>query len=386
MGDALIDGIAAACLLLAMLGCIYTLFAVFVVRRFAATRLPVGATHPGVTILKPLRGAESALSTNLASFCEQDYRGPMQVLFGVADPADAAIPVVDALIRDRPSADLRLCMTTGARGANPKVANLAAMQGEIAHDIVVIADSDIAVERDYLARLIAVLERPGVGLVTCLYRGKPHGGVWARLAAMAIDYRFLPDVLVGLALGFARPCFGSTIALGRETLRAIGGFDAFRDKLADDYAMGAAVRAAGLKVAIPPLIVRHGFSERSAFDLLRHELRWARTLRAASPSGYAGLAMTHPLPYALLGAIFGGAGAFGLTAVVAAIACRLVLHVQVDHTLGVRSRSGWLGPPRDLIAFAVYVGSFFIGVVSWRGHRYRVRADGTLLPLGDQQA
>jgi ceramide glucosyltransferase len=72
--------------------------------------------------------------------------------------------------------------------------------------------------------------------------------------------------------------------------------------------------------------------------------------------------------------------------VVLAIACRLVLQVQVDHTLGMRARSGWLGPARDLIAFAVYVGSFFVGVVSWRGHRYRVRADGTLLPLGDQQA
>jgi len=386
MRDALIEGIALACLLLAMLGCIHALVAAFVVRRFAARPVAVAATHPGVTILKPLRGAEPALFANLASFCEQDYRGPVQVLFGVADPDDASIAVVDALIRDRPAADLRLCMTTGARGANPKVANLAAMQSAIAHDIVVIADSDIAVDRDYLARLIAALERPGVGLVTCLYRGEAHGGLWARLAAMAIDYRFLPDVLVGLALGLARPCFGSTIALRRETLRAIGGFDAFVEQLADDYAIGAAVRAAGLTVAIPPLIVRHGFSERTAFELLRHELRWARTLRAASPAGYAGLAITHPLPCALSWAILGGAGTLGWTVVAAAIACRLVLHVQVDHTLGARSRSGWLGPARDLLAFAVYVASFFVGVVSWRGHRYRVRADGTLLPLGDQKA
>jgi len=386
MHDPLIDGIALACLLLGAFGCIHALVAALVVRRFAAERVAVAATHPGVTVLKPLRGAEPALSANLASFCEQDYHGPVQMLFGVADPADAAVAVVDALIRDRPAADLRLCMTTGACGANPKVANLAAMQGAIAHDIVVIADSDIAVDRDYLARLVAALERPGVGVVTCLYRGEPHGGVWARLAAMAIDYRFLPDVLVGLALGLARPCFGSTIALRRDTLRAIGGFDTFVDKLADDYAIGAAVRAAGLKVVIPPLIVRHGFSERSAGELLRHELRWARSLRAASPVGYAGLAITHPLPYALLGAMTGAAGAIGWAVVVLAIACRLVLQVQVDHTLGMRARSGWLGPARDLIAFAVYVGSLFVGVVSWRGHRYRVRADGTLLPLGDQQA
>lgn len=386
MGDMLIEGLALAFLLLAMLGCIHALVAVFVVRRFGAQRMAGAAAHPAVTILKPLRGAEPALAANLASFCEQDYDGPVQVLFGIQDPADAAISIVDALIRDRPAADLRLCMTTAARGANPKVANLAAMQGEIAHDIVVIADSDIAVDRDYLARLVAALHRPGVGLVTCLYRGEPHGGLWARLAAMAIDYRFLPDVLVGLALGLARPCFGSTIALRRETLRAIGGFDAFVDQLADDYAIGAAVRATGLTVAIPPLIVRHGFSERTAVELLRHELRWARTLRAASPAGYAGLAITHPVPCALIGAILGSGGVRGWIVVIVALACRLVLHVQVDHTLGARSRSIWLGPARDVVAFAVYVASFFVGVVSWRGHRYSVRADGTLQPLGDQKA
>jgi ceramide glucosyltransferase len=386
MLDMLIEGLALGCLLLAVLGCIHALVAVFVVRHFGAQRMAGAAAHPAVTILKPLRGAEPALAANLASFCEQDYHGPVQVLFGIQDPADAAIPIVGALIRDRPAADLRLCMTTAARGANPKVANLAAMQGEIAHDIVVIADSDIAVDRDYLARLIAALEGPGVGLVTCLYRGEPHGGLWARLAAMAIDYRFLPDVLVGLALGLARPCFGSTIALRRETLRAIGGFDAFIDQLADDYAIGAAVRATGLTVAIPPLIVRHGFSERTAVELLRHELRWARTLRAASPAGYAGLAITHPLPCALIGAILGGAAAAGWAVVIAALACRLVLHVQVDHTLGARPRSILLGPARDVVAFAVYVASFFVGVVSWRGHRYSVRADGTLQPLGDQKA
>src|SRR4051812_22155609 len=158
MHDALIDGIALACLLLAVLGCVHALVAAFVVRRFAAKGFTDATTHPGVTVLKPLRGAEPALSAHLASFCEQDYRGPVQMLFSVADPANAAVAVVGALIRDRPAADMRLCMTTGACGANPKVASLAAMQRAIAHDIVVIADSDIAVDRDYLARLIAALE------------------------------------------------------------------------------------------------------------------------------------------------------------------------------------------------------------------------------------
>src|SRR5207244_11404939 len=114
---------------------------------------------------------------------------------------------------DRPGADLRLVVSTHPAGPNPKVATLTGWQGRIRHDVVVLSDSDVSVERNYLARAVATLAQPGVGLVTCLYRGTPVPSVWARLASMAIDYDFLPNVLVGLALGLARPCLGSTIAV-----------------------------------------------------------------------------------------------------------------------------------------------------------------------------
>ena len=377
--------IAILCFALAAGGCLHALAAAARVRRFKPEGEPALADFPGVTILKPVRGAEAGLYENLASFCEQDYHAAAQVIFGVHDPRDPAVAVVERLIARHPGHDFELRITDVTRGPNPKVANLMGMQASIRHDIVVIADSDIAVPRDYLSRTVAALGRPGVGLVTYLYRGDVHGGLWARLAAMAIDYHFLPNVLVGLAMGLARPCFGATIALKRETLAAIGGFDAFIAHLADDNAIGEAVRQAGLSVAIPPLVVRHTCAERDAGELLRHELRWARTLRAASPWGYAGLVMTHPLPFAIIGALLSGPALVGGLMIVAAIACRLVLQVQVDHTLGVRSKSGWLGPARDLLAFGVHFASFFIDVVSWRGHRYKVRADGTLVPLKEHR-
>jgi ceramide glucosyltransferase len=383
MADAFAYWLALACFAVAALGCVYALAATVLVRRLTRTGAPARSSSPGVTILKPLHGAETGLYDNLASFCDQDYPGPVQLLFGVQDRNDTAVAVVRQLMADRPGRELTLCVSSGPYGANPKVANLIGMQPHIRHGVVVLSDSDIAVERDYLTRTIGALEGPGVGLVTYLYRGDARAGLWARLSAMAIDYHFLPSVLVGLALGLAQPCFGSTIALRRETLQAIGGFEAFLGQLADDEAMGVAVRAAGMSVAIPPSVVSHECTERSAGELLRHELRWARTLRAASPVGYAGLFVTHPLPFAIAGAAIAGFPVAGATAIAAAVACRLVLQRQVDHTLGARSTSGWLGPARDLLAFAVYVASFFVGVVSWRGHRYRVRADGTLARLGE---
>jgi len=386
MAETIIVGIGVTCLALAMVGCIYALAAVAAVRRFAGDDGSPPAAFPGVTILKPLAGVEPGLYEDLASFCDQDYRGPVQILFGVQERGDAAVGVVERLIAERPGRDLELVVHASAHGANPKIANLAELERRIRHEVVILADADIAVERGYLRETVAALGAPSVGAVTYLYRGVARKGVWARLASMGIDYHFLPSVVVGLWLGLARPCFGSTIALRRSTLDAIGGFARFADHIADDYAVGEAVRAIGMKVAIPSLILAHSCTEQTAAELLRHELRWARTVRAVNAAGYAGSVVTHPLPFALLGASLTGFGIPGAAVLAAAIACRLVLQLQVDHTVHVRSDRWWLGPGRDLVAFGVYLASFFIDVVSWRGRRYRVRRDGTLIALGDQKA
>ena len=374
------------CLAVAVVGCAYALGAAVMVRRFGVGSVLTASTFPGVTILKPLRGAEPRLYEKLASFCNQNYPGPVQMLFGVQEPTDAAIAVVKRLVADWPGRELELVIHSNTGGPNPKVANLVGMQDRIRHDLVVLSDSDISVAPDYLARIVAEMNLPDVGLVTCLYRGEPQAGVWSRLDSMAIDYHFLPDVLVGLALGLARPCFGSTVALRRQTLYSIGGFEAFLDRLADDNAMGEAVRAAGMRVAIPHFVVVHASPVGSAGELWRHELRWARTVRAVSPLGYVGLGLTHPLPFALLAGWLSGSGAIGAVIIAAAIACRLVLQVQVDHTLHVRLNRWWSGPVRDLLSFMVYVAGFFVSIVSWRGARYKVSADGTLTPLGEPKA
>src|SRR5438093_3709809 len=250
MLDAITPWLVVGFLVLAATGCVYALIAAAAMRRFVGEGASAAVAFPSITILKPLRGAEPALHDRLASFCDQDYPGPVQILFGVQDAADPAVAVVDRLIAERPGRDLQLLVSTHPAGPNPKVATLIGLQHHIRHELVVLSDSDISVECDYLARTVAALAEPGIGLVTCLYRGAPVAGLWARLASMAIDYHFLPNVLVGLALGLARPCFGSTIAMRRNTLQRIGGFEAFVDQLADDNAIGEAVRALGMRVMI----------------------------------------------------------------------------------------------------------------------------------------
>jgi ceramide glucosyltransferase len=386
MAETLSEWVGVASLALALAGCIYLLAAAVVMQRLAGDGDAAESAVPGVSVLKPLSGVQPGLYEDLASFCDQDYRGRLQVLFGVQSHDDAAVALVERLIAERPGRELELVAHASTHGPNPKIANLAGFEHRIRHEVVIIADADIGVTRDYLRRTVAALLEPNVGAVTCLYRGVARGGLWAELARMGIDYHFLPSVVVGLALGLARPCFGSTVALRRETLAAIGGFGAFADRLADDYAIGAAVRAAGMRVAIPSMVLAHSCSERTAAELLCHELRWARTVRAVNPFGYAGLVVAHPLPFAILASALAVGGPIGWALIAMTIGCRLVLQLKVDHTLRVRSHRWWLGPVRDLLAFGVYVASFLVNVVSWRGRRYRVRSDGTLIAIGEPKA
>jgi ceramide glucosyltransferase len=313
----------------------------------------------------------------------------VQIVFGVADPADPAVGVVHELMANFPDCDLILTVNSRRHGTNAKVSNLINMAEDARHEVLVVSDSDIIVERDYLRNIAAELDRPGVGLVTCLYRGLAAPGnsarVWARLGAAAIDYHLLPGVLVGLKFGLATPCFGPTMALRKETLENVGGFAAIADQLADDYVLGALVRRTGLTVAIPAATVTHVCTERSARDFFQHELRWARTIRSVDPLGYAGLVVTHALPLALLGTLFGGITPASFI-VIAALACRFALQFELDRAFHLRDDVFWPGPVRDMLSFIVFVVSFFVRSVEWRGHRYMLRPDNTLAYYGEAKS
>jgi ceramide glucosyltransferase len=372
------DYASVVCYLVAIVGSAYAVFAIWAAHVFVrTTRALPPAVYPPVTVLKPLHGAEPNLHANLASFCLQDYPAPLQIVFGLADPADPAAATVRGLIAELPNRDLSLVISPQRHGANAKVSNLINMQAETRHDLLVISDSDIAVPRDYLKTIAAALSRPGVGLVTCLYHGAPATGIWSRFAAAAIDYQFLPNVLVGLKLGLATPCFGSTVALAKTTLAKLGGLQSVADQLADDYALGTAVREIGLKVEIPALVVTHVCAERSLRELLLHEIRWARTIRAMDSLGFAGLVVTYAVPLAVLGVILGG---FTLAASILALAlaCRFALQAELRRLFRLHNGVFWLGPIRDILSFVVFVASFFGRRVEWRGQRYGVKPDHTL--------
>lgn len=351
---------------IAMVGVVYTLAATALSGRWRMTPTKPPSETPSITMLKPLHGPEPELAAKLSGFLDQNYAGSIDMVCGASragDPALAAIP-----------AAARTVIDPTRHGSNAKVSNLINMMREVSGEIVILSDSDMAVPRDYAARIVAALEKPGVGAVTLLYAGRGETGGWSRMAAAGISWSFLPSVMVGLATGLAKPCMGSTIAMRRATLDAIGGFERFKDLLADDNAIGMAVRELGLKVVAPPPIVTHGCTETSLAALARHELRWKATVRMLDPVGYAGSVVTYPLVWGLL-ALAAGAGWW---VPFVALLSRLILARRIDAVVGARIAPLWWLPARDLLSFGLYVGAFFTRRVDWRGQALHMARDGRM--------
>jgi ceramide glucosyltransferase len=376
--------LAFLCGIGAALGIVYTVLAGALIGRFFARTTSEPTSYPAVTIVKPLHGHEWTLLSNLSSFCQQDYPGPLQFLFGVHDSEDPALQTVEKLRLLHPEAHISVVADARLYGPNRKMSNILNMLPEAQHDVLVFADSDVSVGPSYLRSVVGELQKPGVGLVTCVYRGQPDPGFWPRLSAKATNYQFLPGVVTGLALGLARPCFGQTIAMRRETLEKIGGFAQFVHHLAEDHAIGEAVRMIGEKVVIPPFTVSHACVETSATKLIAHELRWSRTIRTIDPIGHLGSALTHPLAFALLAVALSGGAAWAWPLAAAALLARLVLKVQSDHALRQAHRDLWLLPFWDIVSFWIFVASFFSTRVIWRGFSFKVDGDGLLSPVQDE--
>jgi ceramide glucosyltransferase len=363
----------------ALAGAAYTVLAAGLAGRFMRTRPAASAAPVPVTILKPLHRDEARLALNLESFCTQDYAGPVQIVFGVQDRGDPALKTVQALKRRHPDLDCAVVADPRRHGSNAKISNLVNMLPAARHDVLVLSDSDIAVPPGWLTAVTAALAEPGTGLVSCFYTGRAAGpGLWPRLSAMGTSYDFLPGAILAWSLRMAEPCMGSTIALKRRTLEAIGGFAAFADYLADDYEMGRAVRGEGLRIGLPPLAVAHTAAEASLGALWRHDLRWRRTIRTVAPEGHLGSIVTFCLPLGLIAVPLLGFSPPSLAVAGLALAARTFLKYRIDAIFGAPAGPFWLLPARDILSFAVFAASLFGRRVHWRGGRFAVEPSGAM--------
>jgi ceramide glucosyltransferase len=336
-----------------------------------------------VSILKPLRGTDPEMYESFRTHCLQDYP-EYEIIFGVGDANDPAIPLVEQLKAEFPQREIRLLICPEILGANTKVSNLAQMVREARYEYLIVNDSDIRVEPDYLRRVLAPLADPEVGLVTCLYRGIANSTLGSRLESLGISTDFAAGVLVaqnvenGIRFGL-----GSTLAFRRRDLQAIGGFETIADYLADDYQLGSRIAGLGLKVNLSDVIVETFLPRYTLQGFWNHQLRWARTVRDSRFSGYVGLGLTFGLPWAALALIFarGAVWAWALLAFTAAM--RVAVAIVVGNSV-LQDRQLLRGlvliPVRDTFALSVWIASFAGHEIIWRGNRFRLR-NGKLVKM-----
>lgn len=331
---------------------------------------------PPISILKPLKGTDPEIYESFRSHCLQDYP-EYEIIFGVSDPNDPAAGSVKALQREFPDRRIRLVVSPKILGANVKVSNLAQMLMEARFDYLIINDSDIRVEPDYLRRVTAPLTDPRVGMVTCLYRGVAGATLSSRLEGLGISTDFCAGVLAARQLeGGVRFGLGSTLAFRRGELEKIGGFPAIVDYLADDYELGKRIAGLGLTVKLSDVVVETYLPSYRMREFFAHQLRWGRGVRDARASGYFGLVFTFGILWALLALAASGGAIWSLAALIFTLLLRLAVALVVGWSV-LRDRQvlkyAWLIPLRDLAAVVVWVASLGGHSVTWRGDRFKLK-------------
>ncbi len=338
---------------------------------------------PPVSVIKPVFGLEPQLEENLESFFQQEYP-TFELIFGARTPADPAVAVVESLRARYPHVKARWVYSGEPIWPNPRVYSEHKMIAAAEHDVLVIGDSDVRVPRDYLRNVVVPLRDPAVGLVTCIYRGKPGGGAWSRLEAAGFSVELTSGVLVANLLEGMKFALGPTTATRKDVLAKIGGIGVLADYHSDDYEIGRRIDAAGYRVILSHLVIDHVTLNRA---MISRQIRWMRSTRYSRPAGHIGNGLTFATAFALLG--FAAAGMAGHWALAAGLlACGLINRWLLALVVGggvVRDPETvhyiWYYPFRDLLGFFFWVASFTGRNFTWRGEPYRFGPGGRVISL-----
>jgi ceramide glucosyltransferase len=351
----------------------YLILALWSVRRFKERPARASGWEPPVSVLKPVHGNAPNLYDCLRSFCEQDWPH-YEVIFGAHSEDDPAVAVVRQLIADLPDLDLRLVVDGALAGPNRKAANLANIYRNARHDIIVLSDSDVRVDRDCLASMAAPFAEPSIGAVASIYKGWAVGGAPARFGALYVNDWFVPSVVVDVDLRGIDFVFGALSAVRRQPLEAIGGFEHLAQCLAEDFSMGRLVSRNGWQVVLSPYACDTVVAEASFRDMFLHEVRWQRSERACRPLDQFMSVVTYPLPLLAL-LLLPQPSIVGLGIIGSEIVLRILLHFQVRRSFRIAAPvEPWLIPVRDCVCFFAWAAGLFGNNVYWGKEAFSIRA------------
>lgn len=332
------------------------------------------AYRPPVSVLKPVRGLDPNTYSAFLSQADQQYP-EFEILFGVRDENDPAVPEIRRLQRAFPHRSIQL-IHSATEAPNGKAGVLVDLARHARHPVWVVNDSDIQVTPDYLASVVGPLQDEQIGVVTCPYRASAHSAATA-FEALGIATDFMPSTFVAQLLGVREFGFGSTLAFRAAELKAAGGFEAIAPFIADDYQLARRLTQGGKRALLSSYTVETSLGESSWAGIWNHQLRWARTIRATKGAGYLGLPITHAGLWALIalgcGALLPAAVLTGARIGTALISAGPVLRSRFA------TRLAWLAPVWDVYAFAVWCVCYMGREVRWRDRILLIGPGGRIL-------
>jgi len=377
-----VQWVSGVALVLTVAGTVYYVLSTIALIAFLAGKRQAQATEhrPKVSVLKPVRGQDRQAQANFASYLAQDYPD-YEVLFGLLDADDPAVDVILDTIQGNKCASLHIGTTI--RGANAKVRILHQLAKHASGEILVITDADTRVQPGFVSAITAPFEDETVGVVTCLYRGVEACGIADALEGLHMACVFAPGVACARGLGGIDFGLGAAIAIRRQALQAIGGFEPIADYLADDYQLGHRAARLGYRVELCKYVVDEVLSEEGLRAVLARELRWSRTTRVSRPLGHLGLVFTFGLAYGLIYLGCSGFAGTGWAMLASVSAIRLASAWATARRLGDREfgRRMWLLGLCDVLSFGIWAAGYCGGAVTWRGRKLRVTKDGRIAPL-----
>jgi ceramide glucosyltransferase len=337
--------------------------------RLRLNHKPSATTFPPVTVLKPLRGFDSETEGCLRTWLEQDYPGPVQVLFGVASEDDPAVQMVRARLKS----DVVICPEK--LGPNAKVSTLAQLEPLIYYDLILVSDADVAVPKDFLRAVAGFFEAQRPSLASCLYKLSGATNLPMRLEEFAVNSDFWSQVLQSIALKPMKFALGASMIINRESLAKLGGFRAIVEYLADDFQLGNRVEG---KVALCPIVVESRSSPMRWRDVWAHQVRWARTIRVCQPVAFFFSIVGNPTLWPAAWAIASGAWLPGC----ALITIRAIGGALLERKLTGRFRVSWvvLAPLSDILRAVFWLLAFAGNQIHWAGRDFRVSNGGKLTP------
>ncbi|MDJ0575613.1 MAG: bacteriohopanetetrol glucosamine biosynthesis glycosyltransferase HpnI [Xenococcaceae cyanobacterium MO_234.B1] len=381
------DIFSIICLVPVISGSVYSILSVWtIIRFFTSSRSDLKASDgftPPVTVLKPVKGLEKDLKSNLRTIGIQDYP-KYQVVYSVQDTKDPALPILQEIQKELGSERISVVISTVQAGANGKVNNLLGAIEEARHDIIIISDSDTHLRPDYLESLVAPLSNPDVGCVCTLFKLTRAERWFEKMELLTINEDFIPSVIFAQVTGASNACLGPSIAIRKSTLQELGGLESLADYLVEDYELGRRVWTSGKKMVILPYVIDAVVDLEDWRQWWNHQVYWEQNTYLARPGAFIATILIRAVPFALLFAMVRVGDPLGLSVLVCAIAVRLL--TAGITSLGLRDAEGlrslYLLPLRDIVGLIFWLLAFTQRTVVWRGVEFKLTSHGKMVPLG----